>query len=193
MELIPHVFKILHGLVLLIFFKLFINFLFRNDWKRGNINKLFRKRNYNKNCVRFFFHFKTPFSVWNRSSLFSALFGHAVGNEYANVRRDGVANYVSMYTPFHACWHRQAASCCLPHMLAAPTIHHTHTHHRRNKHNRYDNSRFIRQSMNRSERLIRTLIRMTRWWTCHNNKKKSGMFITDIIFQRNDILYHQSA
>ena len=50
-----------------------------------------------------FFHFKTPFGVCNRSSLFSALFGHAVGNEYANVRRDGAADHVSMYTPFHAC------------------------------------------------------------------------------------------
>ena len=119
----------------------------------------------------FFFHFKTPFGVCNRSSLFSALFGHAVGNEYANVRRDGAADHVSMYTPFHACWHWQAATCCLPHMLAAPTIHHTHTHHRRNKHNRYDDSWFIRQSMNRSERLIWTFIRMTQWWTCHYIKK----------------------
>ena len=123
--------------------------------------------------MRFFFHFKTPFGVCNRSSLFSALFGHAVGNEYANVRRDGDADHVSMYTPFHACWHRQEATCCLPHMLAAPTIHHTHTHHRRNKHNRYDDSRFIHQSMNRSERLIRTFKRMTQWWTCHNKKKKT--------------------
>ena len=114
---------------------------------------MFRKRNCNTNCVRFFFvHFKTPFDVCNRSSLFSALFGHTVGNEYANVRRDGDVDHVSMYTPFHACRHRQEATCCLPHMLEAPTIHHTHTHHRRNKHNRCDDSRFIRQSMNRSER-----------------------------------------
>ena len=67
------------------------------------MNKLFRKQNYNTNCVKKIFHFKTPFSVCNRSSIFSALFGHAVSNEYANVRRDGDADHVFMYTPFHAC------------------------------------------------------------------------------------------
>ena len=35
-----------------------------------------------------------PFGVCKRARLFSALFGHAVGNEYANVRRDGDADYI---------------------------------------------------------------------------------------------------
>ena len=47
-------------------------------------------------------------------------------------------------------------------MLAVTDHTHTRTHHRRNKRNRYDDSPFIRQSMKRSERLIRMLLRMTR-------------------------------
>ena len=57
-----------------------------------------------------FVHFETPFGVCNRSSLFSALFGHAVGNEYANVRPDGDADHI-------LCTHRSkhAVTDCKPH------------------------------------------------------------------------------
>ena len=45
--------------------------------------KSFRKRNSATNCARLFVHFETPFGVCNRARLFSALFGHAVADEYA--------------------------------------------------------------------------------------------------------------
>ena len=50
------------------------------------------------------------FGVCNRSSLFSALFGNAVGNEYANVRRDGDADHI-------LCTYRSkhAVTDCKPH------------------------------------------------------------------------------
>ena len=73
---------------------MFINFLFQHDWGRECVNKLFRKRNSATNCARLFVHFETPFGVCNRARLFSALFGHAVADEYANVRRDGDADCI---------------------------------------------------------------------------------------------------
>ena len=62
----------------------------------------------------FFVHFKTLFGVCNRARLFSALFGHAVADEYANVRRDRDADCI-------LCTHRSKltvtdykphAACC---------------------------------------------------------------------------------
>ena len=62
----------------------------------------------------FFVHFETLFGVCNRARLFSALFGHAVADEFANVRRDGDADCI-------LCTHRSKltvtdykphAACC---------------------------------------------------------------------------------
>ena len=76
--------------------------------------------------MRLFVHFETPFGVCNHARLFSALLGHAVADEYANVRREGDADYI-------LCMHRSkltvtTISHMLPAAQAVSTDNTPHTH-----------------------------------------------------------------
>ena len=106
-------------------FKLFINLLFQNDWGRRCVNKLFRKQILLLIVRDFFVHFETPFGVCNGARLFSALFGHAVANEYANVRTGMLTVY---YVRTAQSLPSQTISHMLPAAQAVSTDNTPHTH-----------------------------------------------------------------
>ena len=129
----------------------------------------------------FFVHFETLFGVCNRARLFSALFGHAVADEYANVRRDGDADCM-------LCTHRSKltvtdykphAACCTgcerrQYITHTPTTGDINQPHR---------TQSVYTSTNESLRAIDSdVYEVIRWWTYHYKKKKNVVCSSQISF-----------
>ena len=118
----------------------------------------------------FFVHFETLFGVCNCARLFSALFGHAVADEYANVRRDGDADCI-------LCTHRSKltvtdykphAACCTGCERRQYTTHTPTTDDINQPHR----TQSVYTSTNESMRAIDSdFYEVIRWWTYHYKKK----------------------